>query len=330
MSNASGVREFLQITEENAYKTFNGAVSRGTNQIAIALQEGNAFTMRPRPVKINIPYGGGLAVRKASVSDKTELKGKLRTLLTYSQASLLLGAGLTRINGAQTAPWTTTEPIGDLASFTIDHGIYRDDTGDYKRTRYLGCKITGGSIEVSEDSETTVLDLDIVGSTPQGNTFDSSSDPGSSPFPIPADSDYATDYVLFSHSGGNLTRNNAAFAEYTRLKVSWENVIDAKYFANRFVQKVRCYGRQLMLDSDIVLRASPNFRSSYYELTTALDETKLVFNNGTHNITLDFYTNALIDSLEDDTSLEKLYGRKLQLISGYDTGNTADFAFSYS
>lgn len=330
MSNASGVREFLQITQEAAYKSFNGSVTRGTNQIVIALQDGNSYTMRPKPITVDIPYGGGLAVRKSSISDKTECKGKLKTRLCYSQANMLIGWGLTRVNSAQTAPWTTTEPIGDLASCTVDHAIYQDDTGTYKRRRYLGVKVSGGSIDVSEQSETAMLELDLVGSTPQGNTFDSSSDPDATAFPVPADSDYATDYVLFTDSGGNVTFNSAAFGEYTSLKTSWTNKLDMKYFANRFVQKIRNYGREIKLDSDVILLASPDFRGTYYELVAALAETSVVFNSGTHSITLDWKTNSRIDGLDDDLPLDKIYGRKLSLVSGYDVANTTDFSFSYS
>jgi hypothetical protein len=330
MSNATGVREFLQLTVESAYLTPKTSPVRGTDLLVIPLVDGNAYTVRPNPVVIDLPYGGGYAVRRSSVSDKMELRGKLRTRLCYSQAAVLLGLGLQRVNSGQTAPWVNTEPVGDLASVTIDHAIFQDDTATYKRRRHKGLKCAGGSFEIGEDSEVGTLELDLVGSTPEGNTIDDSSDPDDTAFPVPDDDEYPTDYVLFTDSGGNVHFNNVLFGEYTSLRTSWTNKLDVKFFARHFVQKIRCYGRDVMLDSDVILRQDPDFRGSLYEATAALASTSLVFNNGTHAITFDWKTNSRIKSLDDNLPLETIYGRRLSLASGYDVANTTDFSFSYS
>ena len=91
------------------------------------------------------------------------------------------------INAGQTTPWVTTEPPGDLASVSIYHAITRSD-GTIKRRVYLGCKVDGWDLDVSEDSTIATLSLDISGSTPQGNQFDSSTDPTAGTFPAPTDS----------------------------------------------------------------------------------------------------------------------------------------------
>ena len=91
-----------------------------------------------------------------------------------------------RSTRGQTAPWTTTEPAGDLASVAIYHAIARSD-GSIKRRVYLGCKVDGWDVEVSEDGTIATLSLDISGSTPQGNQFDSSADPTAVTFPAPTD-----------------------------------------------------------------------------------------------------------------------------------------------
>ena len=143
--------------------------------------------MRPHPVMVTVPYGGGLAYDAFRVSDKLECKGRLTTKL---YAGPHLGCSCVGLAGSPiaggTAPWTTTEPVGDLASVAIYHGIARSD-GTVKRRVYLGCKVDSWDLEVSESGTIATLSLDITGSTPQGNQFDSSSDPTSGAFPAPTD-----------------------------------------------------------------------------------------------------------------------------------------------
>jgi hypothetical protein len=321
-------REFLQITQESSYLTPIAVPVRGTSQIAIRLEDGNSFSMRPTPITQSVMYGGGYNVEADTISDKTQLKGTLKTTLCYSQANLLLGAALTKINSAQTSPWTTTEPANQLASVTIDHAIWADDTGAYKRTRYLGCKVDAGSLSSSEDGQKFVLSLDLNGSTYQGNTYDSSTDPTSTVFPQPSDNEYPTDYVLFIHANGGFSIDSAAFAEFLSLNCSWQYGHVLNFFANRFVQKQRSWGRKVKLDADVILRASPDFRAAFQ--TLAAKTLSLALTNGTHTITLDWKTKARIEGLDDDLPLGTNYQRKLSLGSRYDTTNNVDFTFTYA
>lgn len=321
-------REFLQITKESALGVKKTTPVRGTDQIAIRLEDGNSYTPRATPVTVPVMYGGGYNVEADTISDKMEVKGTLKTTLCYSQASLLLGAALSKINSGQTAPWTTTEPANQYASVWIDHAIWRDDTGTYKRTAYPGCKFDAGNFAVSEDSQKMTVSLDVLGTKYQGNTFDSSVDPTALEFPQPDDDEYPTDYVLFIHSNAALLIDTVAFLKYKSLNFSWQNNHVVEYFANRFVQQQRSWGRKLKLDSDVHLVASPDFRAAFQ--TLAAKDVSVAFTNGTNTLTLDFQGNARIEGLDDDLPLGTNYMRRMSIGSRFDTAAGTDFSFTYA
>ncbi len=176
------IREYVQLTQEDAFGVPVAAPTRGVDQICIRLPGPNQQTMRPNPVTIEVPYGGGFNIIRDSVSDKTELKGTLTTPLFYSQAKFLLGWALERNTG--TAPWVTAEPLQQFASVTLDHAIM-DDTGAWKRKRYTGVKADGFHFTMSDEAQYATVAVDILGGTYQGNTFDSSADPTGTDGPDP-------------------------------------------------------------------------------------------------------------------------------------------------
>ena len=235
-------REFLMLVEESAYKTpvTTPVVypTASANAFFIRLDGANTFTMRPRPVMVAVPYGGGVAIDAFRVADKMELKGRLVTKLYAGALSqFLLQWGGQPINAGQTAPWTTTEPAGDLASVACYHAIARSD-GTIKRRVYLGCKVDGWDLEVSEDSTIATLSLDISGSTPQGNQFDSSTDPTAVTFPPPTDVQLPTNPYVFVHASGGLTIGSAR-TQFQSLKLASKNVLARRFWANRFINLMR-------------------------------------------------------------------------------------------
>ena len=246
------IREYCQVTVESAYGTPKTTPTRGTDQIVIRLDEGNAFTMEPTPITVGINYGGGFAVKCDTVSGKMEVKGQLKTKLTYAQAQILLGLGMDRV--ATGVPWTTSEPVNDLASVTIDHAIWQDDTAAFKYYRYTGVKCASGKLDVSEQSQVMTLSLDLQGGICWPNPYDSSYTPSVTDNVIPVDSDYPTDYVLFEHSDGGLTLASAR-ALYWSLGIGWQNKLDVNYFAKHWVQRIRSYGRDVSLDTEQIGRA---------------------------------------------------------------------------
>ena len=58
-------REYLMMTTESAYKTATSSAitwpTTSANTFYVRLDGENQFTMRPRPVMVTVPYGGGMA-----------------------------------------------------------------------------------------------------------------------------------------------------------------------------------------------------------------------------------------------------------------------------
>ncbi len=179
------------LVQESAFKTPVTTPivwpTTSANAFYIRLDGANTFTMRPRPMMVAVPYGGGVAIDAFRVADKMECKGKLQTKLYAGPLSqFLLQWAAQTINSGQTSPWMTTEPAGDLASVACYHAIQRSDS-TIKRRVYLGTKVDGWDISVSEDGTIATLSMDLSASTPQGNQFDSLTDPTAVTFPAPTD-----------------------------------------------------------------------------------------------------------------------------------------------
>ena len=242
-------REFLFLVEESAYKTPATAVVWPTSSATafyIRMDGSNAFTMRPRPVIVPVPYGGGYATDAFRVADKLECKGHLTTKLYAGPVSqFLLSWAAMPINTGQTSPWTTTEIATDLASVSIYHGIACSD-GTIKRRVYLGCKVDSWELEISESGTIATMSLQITGSTPQGNQFDSSSDPTSGTFPVPTDSQMPTTGTtgpyVFAHASGGLLIGSAR-TQFDAVKIKSTNVLAKRFWASRFLGMARLVGR---------------------------------------------------------------------------------------
>lgn len=310
-------REFLYIVQESAYKTPLASPVVGTSSIYIRLDGSNAMKGRPKPITAKVPYGGGLAVNAFTISDKLQTKFTISTLLYASQANFLLQWAGSRINAGQTTPWTTTEPAGDLASCAVYHAIQRSD-GSYKRRVYLGTKVDSWSFEVGEDSTDARLTLSCTASTPQGNQFDSSTDPTALVFPAPTDAQLPTDPFLFIHSSGLLTIGTAR-AQCSRVKIESKNKFGGKYFANRFLQLYRWLGRETSFEADNLYAATPDDRTAFEGLTA--QSVSFELNNTTHTATFTLNAQNVFDSLEDDLKLDDLYFENSSIANQWD--NTA-------
>lgn len=315
-------REFLWVVKESAYKTKMASPTAGTDSIFIRLDGANAFSMRAKPIQTQVAYGGGYATNAFTVSDQIECKGQLQTKLYASQAKLLLDWAATPINSGQTSPWTTTEPAGDLASCSVYHAIMRSD-GTYKRRLYKGAKVNSGSVEVTRDGKIATLSLDLQASTPEGNAFDSSTDPDATAFPAPAETAYPTDPYLFIHTAGNFTLGTSR-TQFSAFKISWTNKMDPRWFENRFVNIHRFLGRESTLDATLYYKPSPNDRTSFEGLTA--QSLSLALANGAKTTTFTFNAQNVLKDLDDDLPLDKVYEQKISVANYYDPTAASDWS----
>jgi hypothetical protein len=332
---AAAAREFLMLVQESAFKTpvaspvvWTTALTYDTETAAyLRLDEGNAFTMRPKPQMVEVPYGGGFAVGAYRVADKLEVKGNLRVKLTAGLAPFLLRWASQRINAGQTTPWVTTEPAGDLASCSVYHAIQRSD-GTFKRRVYLGTKVDAWTIDCSMDSTVATLNLQLSASVPQGNQFDSSTDPTNIVFPTPADNNFAIDPYLFIHTSGVISIGGSVRNNITQLTAGAQNVLARSYFNSRFIQKLRFVGRKSTLGVKLEYAATPDDRTAYEGLTS--EAVSVAFANGTRTMTLSMNAQNVFEPMDDDLVLNDLYFQASTLNNLWDPSAGADLAFTFA
>lgn len=315
-------RRFVRITQESAFGTYT-AVGGGPSANPAIVIRGNGpswFEPLTEPQIWEIMDTSGQNIPALWGSNVTMVGGQLVTQLYASQAQFLLGWALQRINSGQTSPWTTTELPYDLASCTIDFGYTRGTTA-VKRTRYTGCKVVSGSLECSTDSPVWILTLNIIGSTPQGNTFDSSVDPDATVFPEPALTAYPTDPYVFQHTLGALTIGTVR-TKYDKLSINWTNQCKAYFDENRFANAIKMNGRRITWSSHLRLKTTPDDRASTYEVVGA-STGQVVVNNGTNTATLNFNGKNRMDKLKEDMPLDSEFYYNLDLVSALDSSVAA-------
>lgn len=315
-------RRFLRITQESSFGTYTPNAGGPSLNPSVVIRGNGPNYFRPftKPQLWQIMDTSGQNIPALVGSEVTMVGGQLVTQLYASQAQFLLQWGLQRINTAQTSPWTTTELPYDLASCTIDFGYTRGTTA-IKRTRYLGCKVVSGSIACSTDAPVCILTLNIVGSTPQGNTFDSSTDPDATVFPEPALTAYPIDPYLFQHTLGALTIGSAR-TKYDKLSIEWTNQCKAYFDENRFANAVKMNGRTIKWSSHLRLKPTPDDRASTYEVVSA-SAGSVVFDNGTNTCTLDFNGQNFMEDLQEDLPLDEEFYYDLNLFSALDSSVAA-------
>ena len=229
--------------------------------------------------------------------------------------------------------------MGDLASVAIYHGIARSD-GTIKRRVYLGCKVDSWTLDVSEGSTLATLSLEISGSTPQGNQFDSSVDPTSGTFPAPTDAQLpnvgTTGPYTFVHASGGLTIGTAR-TQFSTVKLSSRNVLARRFWANRFINLMRFVGRSTTLEMQNFYVPTPDDRTDYegilgFNTTAGYTGTTATFvlNNGTHTATFNLETNSVITSLEDQLPLNDLYTQITTITNQWDAVNSADMTLAFT
>jgi hypothetical protein len=317
------MKRFLRLTEEGAFGTFPGSPT----SINIRLNQPDSFKVMTAPEFYTIMSGNGFANQALFGSQVSNLGATLSTPLDFAQATILLGWACQRINAGQTSPWVTTEVAGDLASACLDFGWSNFD-GTIRRKRFLGCKVLAGSITCSKQSPVAMLNLTIVGSTPQGNTFDSSSDPTSGAFPEPADSTFPTTPVLFQHLKSGLTLNNVARSNFQSINIAWNNTGKAYFDESRFANAIRICGRSFKLSGNSRLKASPDDRASYENSATLATANTVTFNNGTHTVVFTLNAQNYFDSIAEQFPLDEEIYYSWSVMNQLDASAGSDFTFT--
>jgi hypothetical protein len=318
------MKRFIRITQEAAFGTFNGA---GT-AINVRLSSPNAFLPMTDPEFWEVMDGSGLGVPVLQGSQTTALAATLTTELCYSQAQFLLGWAVQRINAGQTTPWVTSELPNDLASCSIDLAWSQFDTATLKRKRFLGNKVASLRMSGSRDSPKVMATMAIVGSTPQGNSFDSSSDPTSGAFPEPALTAYPTDVCLFQHMRGNVSVGGSSRTNFESWELTVQNSMNAYFDESRFANAIRLGGRRITASSRFRVKSAVDDRTTYENAT--VQAAQLAWTNGTHTITMNLNSQNLIRPFKEDLPLDREVYANIGLQNLLDQSAGADITFTYT
>lgn len=287
------IREYLILTTESTYGAYN---SSGT-VVNIPLDGSNAFKAIPKPVTYSIRSAASLNKRFIRGTQKTKVGATLTTDLYSEQAATLLGWATTEINSGQTSPWTTTEPVGDLASATLDHAIMRGD-GTFRMKRYLGCKVKTWRLSCDNHGDLTKIALGISVQKYQGNSYDSSSDPS---LTAPAISAFPVAVYAFQHTAGNLTIASAR-TNFTSLSISGENIVQEPFDEGHFISRCRYKGRNIDFQVNLESKSTPDDFTTY--LTQAAVSAQVEWVNGAHSVTVNFEGSNYVDEYGEDHPLD--------------------------
>ena len=317
------MRRFLRISQEAVFGVFP---TSSPVQIEVRLDQPDAFQVMTKPEFWTIMSGSGFAVQALFGSQVSPLGATLSIPLDYAQAAFLLGWAGGIINTGQTSPWTTTEIAGDLASCSIEYGFTNTD-GTLRRKRFLGCKIAAWGITCSRGAPVARLNLTIIGSTPQGNAFDASSDPTAGAFPQPADSVFPTTPLLFQHLKSGLTIGATSRSNFQSLGVNVTNRIKPYFDESRFANLIRFNGRNTVLNGISRLKATPDDRTAY-ESETVQATNSVEWNNGTHTVTLTLNSQCYFSSIGEQFPIDEEIYFAWALQNQLDTTATTDFTFA--
>lgn len=330
----AAAREFLMLVKESALNTPMSAPVAGTDLIYVRLTDGNAFGAQTKPVYERIPYGGGVAIMTDYVTDHYMVQANLKTNLYPTQAKFLMDWATTRINTAQTTPWVTTEPPGDLASVSAYYAVQRSD-GTFLRKRYGGCKVSSCTINISRDGTVAKLNLGITACRSFGNAYpgESATDPDATEFPAPSDSSYPTGPYTFVQTAGHVvirTSGAAVRSKYENLDISFANKLDGAWFETAGLQVLKFTGRDSKLDANLLFQATPDDRSVLESATPQVASVE--FHNGTtgQNMTINYHAKNFITDLPYDLALDKIYRIKMTLENAYDLSAGSDLDVTFA
>lgn len=323
----STAREYLYIVQESALNTPLTTPSIGTTSLFIRLIDGNAFSMIAKPVQELIPYGGGLAKTSEIVSDHYACSGTLKMKLYGAQAPFLMGWSTTEINSGQTSPWTTTELPNDLASCTVYHAV-QTSTGVFIKKAFTGCKVGSAQIEVSRQSTTATLTLQLTACAQ--SAFGTLTGDPTTAIPTPTETEMPLGPYTFAMTAGNLSIGGATRTQYSSLSINIQNTLDGQWFEGASLSLLNYHGRQSKLMADLYLKLTPDDRSAYEAATATA--ASVTFTNGVsgQNMTISYEGQNKITDLPLDLPIGTAFLQKLELTNTLDQSAGIDLAVSFA
>ena len=285
-------REFLRITPETTPGTFN---STGAHTI-IDIEQSNAYTVRPRPITVDIRTAGAFNRRWKRVSKKASLEGTLNWLMHGSQAAVFVDWSIAASNA--------------LKSYTVDHCVMMEDDSSTKiYSRDLGVYVRQAELLASEQDQVLRAQLQLVG---MERTVIAATD-----FPTPVLTDFPTDAILtFEDASAGLSLHTASRLDLESFHLTIKNLIDVRYFVALWPQKLKYCGRDIDWTSRLAYSAA--IPRADYEAQTPL-AAAIIFNNGTNALTLNLNSQNYYGDVQDQIDHSKVFLQEINLSSFVDS-----------
>lgn len=319
------MKRFLRITQENV---FNQYQTTSPVQFYPRLSSSGAFTTMENPEFWGIQDGTGLNVPALSGTVTMGLQGTLITEVGPTLAQKLFDWAGTRINDDQDSPWTTNELPRDLASCTCDFAWSNFNVVTLNRRRYLGVKVASLSASCSKSQPKLMANMQLIGSTPQGNHYDSSSDPDATAFPEPALTVYPDDCYLFQNLSGNVSILGDARTNFDSWTMNLQNQLVPYFDESHFANAIRLGGRSFSVQLRLRLKSTPDDWARYKQGTTG--SATYTFDNGSNTLKVDQRGKVYIKPLQQEQPIDQEHYYTMTLVSQLDTSTGDDFQFTYT
>ena len=325
-------RRFVRACIESSFGVAKTTPVLGTDCCVLRLApDAGSFKAEMTPTVDYIPYGGGRTTYADSVADTAMVAGSVSTYLYPGiWATLLTNWALTLVNAGRTTPWVTTDatsvmPPGDLASLCFYHAFQNPD-GSYVREKWLGCKSTKGSIEVSTKDRKVKFTSDFIGIKEVTNAFvaGEAAAPDATEFPAPSEADYPTGPYLFSHvgSGGGTMKIGTARTQIESIKISWENSVYPDPYEKQVIQVARFTGRKITTEIGLRYKISPDDLASFQN--QSVQASQVILDNGVHTFNLQLNAINKITGRDRDYTDGQEYATKVTLTNFWDPSAATD------
>lgn len=321
-------REALYAVVESAYGTTKTTPVVGTDCWYFNLPDSDSFGGVMSPVMQEIAYGGGIDVPFDVVTDHYQTQLAWKGFVYPTLDNFLLNLACQRINAGQTAPWTTTEPPGDLASASL-YKLWLTRGGTTVRKRFAGAKVASLSLDCSRQDPKLRFTASLVAKREVGNSVESGppADPDGTEFPAPTDSQLPTGPYLFSHSAANLSVGGSAVTNYQSVGLKVTNALDTLYFEGKFPSVVAWCGRRIELTFTRLLATSPDYRGFFQGLTAKA--TYLKFDNGTSSFKVDMGARCHLTAYAQQLGLGKEFLETVTITGKWDTSGGTDCTLTF-
>ena len=299
-----GARRYLRLTPETVWGTYDDEAT----PLIIDLDTANSYTVRPKPITVDVRTAGGRNRRHRKISKKTSLTGNFNMLLAGSHAAAI-------------KTWICAAPTTDaIGSMTVDYVIQMDNSSHTKvYSRDLGMKVMQCGINSSEQAQLVRLALQLVGKQRAVIDVDD--------FAEPAAADYPDDAYFTHQDLSGAFSISSSRTEFETLNVTIKNMFDVKFFESEFPTRIDFCGRDVDWTSKLAYKIATD-RSNMESVTPVT--AGATWNNGVNTFALAFQGKNHYDNVEDDLDDSKVWLQELSMQSFWDyaAGTPNDFAIT--